>query len=242
MKKKAWMSWSSGKDSAWALHEVLQGSEFEVTALLTTVNTTHERVAMHAVRTALLKAQAEAVGLPLVQVDLPWPCPNGVYEERMRQAVERARSEGVTHMIFGDLFLEDIRAYREEKLAGTGISPVFPLWQRPTRELAQQMLQGGLRAQLTAVDPKRLSPDFVGRSFDAQLLQELPEAVDPCGENGEFHTFVHAGPMYRHPVPVTQGERVERDGFWFADLLPAFAESPGHPSASTEVESPWPPS
>lgn len=221
MKKKAWMSWSSGKDSAWALYEVLQRGEFEVTALLTTVNTTHERVAMHAVRTVLLQAQAEAVGLPLVQVDLPWPCPNGVYEQRMGEAVQRARSEGVTHMIFGDLFLEDIRAYREERLAGTGICPVFPLWQRPTRKLAEQMVQGGLRARLTSVDPKQLSPDFVGRHFDAAFLEELPEGVDPCGENGEFHTFVDDGPMYRHPISVERGERLERDGFWFADLLPA---------------------
>lgn len=223
MKKKAWMSWSSGKDSAWALHEVQKAGEYDVTALLTTVNATHERVAMHAVRSALLQAQAEAIGLPLVQVDLPWPCPNGVYEERMRAAVEQAKAEGVTHMIFGDLYLEDIRAYREEKLEGTGITPVFPLWQRPTRELAEQMVAGGLRAHLTAVDPKQLSSDFVGRTFDAELLRDLPEGVDPCGENGEFHSFVFAGPMLRQPISVTPGERVEREGFWFADLLPAAA-------------------
>lgn len=212
------LSWSSGKDSAWSLHVLRERAEFEVVGLLTTLNEAADRVAMHAVRRELLEAQAAAADLPLVAVDLPWPCSNADYEERMAAACARAVGEGVTHMAFGDLFLEDIRAYRVEKLRDTGLTPVFPLWQRPTEALARTMQTAGLRARITCVDPKQAPPEWVGRAWDAALLDELPDGVDPCGENGEFHTFVHAGPMFRAPIPVELGEVVERDGFRFADL------------------------
>jgi len=196
-----------------------QRGDFEITALLTTVNRTHNRVAMHAVREALLDAQAAAAGLPLVKVGIPSPCPNEIYERAMSAAMAQARAEGVTHMIFGDLFLEDIRKYREENLAKCGIAPVFPLWDLDTRILAEEMLAGGLRAVLTCVDPKKLDVRFAGRAFDEKLLADLPATVDPCGENGEFHTFACAGPMFASPIPVEVGKVVERDGFVFADLL-----------------------
>lgn len=217
---KAWLSWSSGKDSAWALQVALECGEFEVVALLTTVNATHGRVAMHAVRESLLDAQAEAVGLPLVKVSIPSPCPNAIYEAAMRKAMEQARAAGVTHAVFGDLFLEDIRAYRQKNLAACGMTPVFPLWKLDTRKLAQEMMAAGLGAYLTCIDPKKLAPSFAGRLFDARLLADLPAGVDPCGENGEFHTFAFSGPMFRLPIPVEVGEIMERDGFVFADLLP----------------------
>ena len=222
-KPKAWLSWSSGKDSAWSLHVMRQHGDFEITALLTTVNQTHSRVAMHAVRETILDAQAAAARLPLVKIPIPSPCPNEVYERAMADAMMRARSEGVTHVIFGDLFLEDIRKYREENLAKCGITPIFPLWRRNTRELAREMIAGGLRAFLTCVDPKQIDATFAGRVFDEQLLAEFPPSVDPCGENGEFHTCVVAGPMFKEPIPVQHGEIVERDGFIFADLVPAGA-------------------
>jgi uncharacterized protein (TIGR00290 family) len=215
------MSWSTGKDSAWALYLTRQHGEVDIVALLTTVNAAYARVAMHAVREALLDAQAEAVGLPLVKVPIPSPCPNAVYEKAMAAAIERARGEGITHMVFGDLFLEDIRKYREEKLTGTGIAPLFPVWGRDTTALARQMVDGGLRAYLTCVDPKRLDRVFAGREFNACLLAELPPGVDPCGENGEFHTYACQGPMFSKPIAIQRGEVVERDGFVFADLLPA---------------------
>jgi uncharacterized protein (TIGR00290 family) len=218
-RKKAWLSWSSGKDSAWSLEIVRRQGEFDVRALLTTVNAEYQRVAMHAVRESLLRAQAERTGLPLVTVPIPNPCPNAVYEEAMAEAVERARDEGITHMIFGDLFLEDIRRYREEKLADTGIKPVFPLWGLDTRRLAQDMVEGGLRALLTCVDPRKLDSSFAGRRFDAELLADLPAEIDPCGENGEFHTLAYEGPMFRAPIAVERGIVVERDGFVFADAL-----------------------
>ncbi|HEV2419237.1 MAG TPA: ATP-binding protein [Terriglobia bacterium] len=218
-KLKAWLSWSSGKDSAWALHAVRAQGEIEVVALLTTLNEAYHRVAMHAVREELLDQQAQAAGLPLVKVPLPWPCSNAAYEALMAEALSRAASEGVTHMIFGDLFLEDVRRYREEKLAGTGIQPVFPLWGINTARLAREMIQGGLRARLTCVDPKKLDRKFAGRLFDATLLEEFPPAIDPCGENGEFHTFAFAGPMFQHAVRVEPGEVVGREGFVFADLI-----------------------
>lgn len=221
MRAKALMSWSSGKDSAWALHVVRQRGDVEVVGLLTTLNQAHARVAMHAVREELLERQAAAVGLPLWKVPLPWPCSNDRYEAAMAAAVERARAEGISAMVFGDLFLQEIRRYREQKLAGTGIEPLFPLWELPTDELARDMLAGGLRAVLTCVDPRQLPARFVGRQFDAELLRELPAGVDPCGERGEFHTFAWAGPMLKAPVPVEVGERVERDGFAFADLTAA---------------------
>jgi uncharacterized protein (TIGR00290 family) len=217
---KAWLAWSSGKDSAWALHMARRDREFEVAALLTTVNRTHERVAMHAVRESLLEMQAAAAGLPLVKVPIPSPCPNEVYEQAMSEAMERAKAGGIRHIIFGDLFLEDVRAYREKQLGKCGMTPVFPLWGRDTRGLAGEMVAGGLSGYVTCVDPRQLDRTFAGRRFDRDLLAALPHHVDPCGENGEFHTFANAGPMFRAEVPVRVGEIVERDGFIFADLLP----------------------
>ena len=198
-----------------------QMPDVEVVGLLTTVNEVADRVAMHAVRSELLRVQAEAVGLPLHAVPIPWPCSNADYEGAMAGAIERAKSDRVTVMAFGDLFLQDIRAYRVEKLAGTGIAPLFPIWGIPTDSLAREMIGNGLRARLTCVDPKQLAAGFVGREFDAALLAELPPSVDPCGERGEFHTFAYAGPMFRRSIDIRAGEVVERDGFAFADLLPA---------------------
>lgn len=219
-KPKAWLSWSSGKDSAWSLHIMRQCGDFEITALLATVNEKYYRVAMHGVRESILDLQAAAVGIPLVKIPIPSPCPNDVYERAMAAAMARARSEGVTHVVFGDLFLEDIRRYREENLAKCGMNPIFPLWLRNTRELAQEMIASGLRAYLTCVDPKKLDRSFAGRAFDKEFLADLPAHVDPCGENGEFHTCVVAGPMFASPIDVSGGEIVERDGFIFADLVP----------------------
>ena len=215
------LSWSSGKDSAWSLHTLNERDDVEVVGLLTTVNETHDRVAMHAVRRELLERQAQAAGLSLRVVDLPWPCSNEIYEQRMGAAVEAIAAEGIRDMAFGDLYLEDIRDYRVKNLAGTGIEPQFPLWGRDTRELAEAMLEGGLRAVLTSVDPKQLPPEFVGRQYDHDLLRDLPESVDACGENGEFHTFVYAGPMFAEPLDVRVGRIVEREGFHFADVIPA---------------------
>jgi uncharacterized protein (TIGR00290 family) len=220
VRPKAILSWSSGKDSAWTLQVLRQQAEVDVVALLTTINEVHDRVAMHAVRTELLRAQAEATGIPLWPVPIPWPCSNADYEARVSIALTRARDAGITVAAFGDLFLEDIRRYREEKLSGTGLRPTFPLWGIPTPSLARDMVAGGLRARLTCVDPKQLAPSFAGREFDAALLAELPQTVDPCGERGEFHTFAYAGPMFARPVALRGGEVVERDGFVFADLLP----------------------
>ena len=217
---KALVAWSSGKDSAWSLHEVLRAGELEVVGLLTTVTSEFGRVSMHAVREALLDAQAAALGLPCRKVRIPWPCPNDAYEREMAAAVAEARAAGVTRIVFGDLFLAYIRAYREERLAGTGVAPVFPLWGRETALLAREMIAGGLVATLTCVDPRRLDRALAGRPFDAALLAALPAGVDPCGENGEFHTFVSAGPMFRAPLEVVGGEVVEREGFVFADVLP----------------------
>jgi len=216
---KALLCWSSGKDSAWTLHVLRQRGDVDVVGLLTTINQAHERVAMHAVRVALLEAQAEAVGLPLWQVPIPSPCSNQEYEAAMGKAIQRALDAGITAMAFGDLFLEDVRRYREQQLAGTGLTPLFPIWGLPTDALARDMVAAGLRARLTCVDPKQLPKSFAGRDFDAALLADLPASVDPCGERGEFHTFAYAGPMFRRPVPVRSGEIVERDGFVFADLL-----------------------
>ena len=230
------LAWSSGKDSAWAL-QVLRGAAAadpgapEVVGLLTTVNATHDRVAMHAVRRELLARQAASVGLPLAAVDIPWPCSNAEYERAMGAAMEAARAKGITQVAFGDLFLEDVRRYREEKLAGTGLAPAFPLWGRPTRALAEEMIAGGIVAHLTAVDPTRVPSGLAGRRFDAALLAELPAGADPCGENGEFHTFVCGGPMFRRPIPVRPGALVERDGVVFADLLPGEAGAQDGPEA-----------
>jgi uncharacterized protein (TIGR00290 family) len=220
VKPRVLLSWSSGKDSAWALHVLRGAGEVEVVGLLTTLNEAFDRVAMHAVRREVLEAQARAAGLPLVQVPIPWPCSNEQYEAAMAAALDRARAEWrITHAAFGDLFLEEIRAYREEKLRPTGLTPLFPLWRRPTGLLARQMVDGGLRAVITCVDPRRLSPSYAGRSFDTALLEKLPAGVDPCGENGEFHTLAVAGPMFSAALAVEVGEVVERDGFVFADVV-----------------------
>ena len=223
MKPRALLSWSSGKDAAWALHVLRQQGDVEVVGLLTTINRTFERVAMHAVREQLLETQAQAAGLPLWKVDIPFPCPNEAYEQAMGAACAKAAAEGIEVIAFGDLFLEDIRAYRVEKLSGTGLRPLFPLWGRDTVALAREMIAGGLKASLTCVDPKHLAASFAGRAFDAALLADLPSSVDPCGERGEFHSFAWDGPMFSHPVPIRRGEVVERDGFVFADLLPEAA-------------------
>jgi len=217
------LSWSTGKDSAWSLHVLRQTPGIEVAGLFTTVNAAFDRVAMHAVRRKLLEAQAAAAGLPLHVIEIPWPCPNEAYEAAMGAFVSAQKREGVAAMAFGDLFLEDIRDYREAKLAGSGIAPLFPLWGRGTGALAREMIAGGLKAHLTCVDPKKLPASFAGRAFDAGLLADLPLGVDPCGENGEFHTCVFAGPMFAHAIDVRLGSIENRDGFVFADLLPAAA-------------------
>lgn len=220
MKPKTLLAWSSGKDSAWALHVLRERGEVEVVGLLTTFNEAFDRVAMHAVRRELVEAQAAAAGLPLVPVMIPWPCSNAEYESRMRAAIDAARQQGVTQIAFGDLFLEDVRDYRIKLLAGSGIEPLFPIWCSPaeTPALARRMIAAGLETVLTCVDPKQLDGRFVGRRFDADLLAELPAGVDPCGERGEFHTFCDRGPMYSRNLPVAVGERVTRDGFHFAEL------------------------
>ncbi len=221
--KRVLLSWSSGKDSAWTLHRLRAMPGVEVVGLLTSFNEAADRVAMHAVRRSLVEAQARAAGLPLVSVALPWPCTNADYEARMKAALADARTRGVTHVAFGDLFLEDVRAYRERMLEGTGLAPLFPIWGCDTARLAREMVAHGLRAILTCVDPRRLPGAFVGRDFDHDLLEALPGDVDPCGENGEFHSFAHAGPMFSRPIAVRRGRRVTRDGFHFIDLLAADA-------------------
>jgi uncharacterized protein (TIGR00290 family) len=217
MHKKTWLSWSSGKDSAWALHVLRQSDKHEVTGLFTTINSAFDRVAMHAVRVALLREQALAVGLPLHLIGIPYPCSDEQYAVAMTDFVASAQSDGMQCMAFGDLFLQDIRRYREERMQGTGIAPVFPLWERPTRELLAEMLAGGLRAVLTCVDPKVLPAEFAGCELTLELLDSMPSGIDPCGENGEFHTFVFDGPMFARPLDIEMGEVVERDGFVFAD-------------------------
>lgn len=220
MKPKVLLSWSSGKDSAWALHVLRQRGEVDVVGLVTTFNGAFCRVAMHGVREELVRAQADAVGLPLWSVPLPSPCSNDEYETRMRAVFEKARSANVSAFAFGDLFLEDIRAYRVRQLAGTGLEPLFPIWGVPhdTPALARAMIASGLRATLACVDPRRLPSSFAGREFDSGLLTDLPAGVDPCGEHGEFHTFCHAGPAFDRSILVRVGEVVERDGFVFVDL------------------------
>ena len=217
--KKVLLSWSSGKDSAWTLHVLRQRADVVVTALLTTFNATANRVAMHAVRRDLVRAQAERAGVPLREVDLPWPCANDEYESRMRAACDRALADGITAVAFGDLFLEDVRAYRERQLAGTGLEPLFPLWGSPTDALARQMIAGGVKARISCVDPAQVPPALVGREFDAALLDALPRSADPCGENGEFHTFVYDAPVFERAIDVEGGVIVERDGFVFADVV-----------------------
>jgi len=218
---KVLLAWSSGKDSAWALHVLRRQRGTAVVGLLTTLNEAHDRVAMHAVRRRLLEMQAAAVGLPVRIVPIPSPCPNAAYEAAMERALTEAIADGIDAVAFGDLFLEDVRRYREERLAGTGLVPLFPLWGRPTDALARDMIASGQRATLTCVDPRALPASFAGRAFDHDLLRDLPGTVDPCGERGEFHSFAWDGPAFRHPVTVRRGDVVERDGFVFADLLPA---------------------
>jgi len=215
------LSWSSGKDSAWSLHVLRQRPDVSVVGLVTTVNAALDRVAMHGVRRALLEAQAEAAGLPLHVLPIPHPCPNTDYERIMGAFVAQQAAAGVEAMAFGDLFLEDIRRYREGKLAGSGIVPLFPLWGLDTGRLAREMIGGGLEAYVTCVDPKKLPRTFAGRRFDLGLLADLPADVDPCAENGEFHTFACAGPMFTRPIAVKTGEIVTRDGFVFCDVMPA---------------------
>jgi uncharacterized protein (TIGR00290 family) len=217
----AWVSWSSGKDSALSLATVREAGELDVVGLLTTVNSSVGRVAMHAVRQSLLEAQALSLDLPLEVVELPWPCSNQVYEAQMAAAIERARVAGISRMVFGDLFLEDVRAYRERSLAPTGIEPVFPLWQRPTDEVASAILTSGIQAILTCVDPAQAPASLAGRCYDEALIADLPSTVDPCGERGEFHTFVTDAPGFAWPIDVVVGEVVERDGFVFADVVSA---------------------
>jgi uncharacterized protein (TIGR00290 family) len=219
--KKVLLSWSSGKDSAWALHLLRQNPDIEVAALLTTFNQSADRVAMHAVRRELTHAQAERTGLPLWAVDLPWPCSNAEYETRMQAACDRAIAEKFHAVAFGDLFLEDVRGYRVRQLAQTGLEPLFPVWKVPTAQLAREMLAQGVKAKLTCIDPSKLDRSFAGREYDAALLNELPPGVDPCGENGEFHTFVYESPVFSSPIAVRMGEIVERDNFIFADVLSA---------------------
>jgi uncharacterized protein (TIGR00290 family) len=217
--KRILLSWSSGKDSAWSLHVLRQRGEYEVVGLLTTFNEAAGRVAMHAVRRELVEQQAVAAGLPLWSVPLPWPCASERYESLMAQTCAKAVSEGIQGVAFGDLFLEDVRTYREKQMAGTGLEPIFALWGLPTRALAEEMIAAGVRAKLTCVDTTKLSQSFVGREFDQALLSALPDGVDPCGERGEFHSFVYAGPMLNAAVPVSVGVTVSRDQFVFADLI-----------------------
>ena len=234
MPNRVLISWSSGKDSAWTLHVLRQQHDLEIAGLLTTFNEAFDRVAMHAVRRELVEAQAHAAGVPLWPVWLPWPCSNEIYEQRMLGALESAREQGVTHMAFGDLFLEDVRDYRIRLLAGSGITPLFPLWRQPesTPTLARDMLAAGVHAILTCVDPTQVDARFVGREYDAALLTELPAKADPCGERGEFHTFCYAGPMFDAPIPVTAGETIERDGFCFAEVCKRIVQTRGREYAN----------
>jgi uncharacterized protein (TIGR00290 family) len=217
--KRILLSWSSGKDSAWSLHVLRQRGEYEVVGLLTTFNEVADRVAMHGVRCELVERQSAAAGLTLWAVPLPWPCSNEQYEARMAQTCAKAVAQGIEGIAFGDLFLEDVRAYREKQMKGTGLEPVFPVWGLPTRALAEEMIAAGTRAKLTCVDTGKLDRSFAGREFDEALLSDLPAGVDACGERGEFHSFVYAGPMFDAVLPVSVGETVVRDQFVFTDLI-----------------------
>ena len=226
MKKKALVSWSSGKDSAWALQVLRRSNEYEIVGLLTTINSNFDRVAMHGVRRELVEAQADAAGLPLWKVPLPWPCSNQEYEAAMNSSYARATDAGVDVVAFGDLFLEDVRQYREDRMRGLDLNPVFPLWQVDTRQLIKDMWADGVRSRIVCLDPGKLPPSFAGRDLNQQLVDEFPPGIDPCGENGEFHTFVYDGPMFAHAIPVQSGDVVTRDGFVFIDLsLRAAAEA-----------------
>ena len=219
MRKKLLVSWSSGKDSAWTLHILRQSEEYEIVGLLTTINANFDRVAMHGVRRELLEAQAAAAGLPLWKVPLPWPCSNEQYEAAMGAACAKAIAAGVEAVAFGDLFLEDVRQYREDRMRGVGLTPIFPLWRLETGQLIHDMWADGIKSRIVCLDPKKLPAAFAGRDLDRSLLEEFPAGVDPCGENGEFHTFVYGGPMFVHAIPVQNGETVTRDGFVFTDIF-----------------------
>lgn len=221
-RQRVLLAWSSGKDSAWTLHVLRQQPDVEVVGLLTTFDNSANRVAMHAVRRQLAESQAQAAGLPLVSVELPWPCPNDAYERAMKAALDASKKKlDIEAVAFGDLFLEDIRNYREQQMSGTDLDPIFPIWHTPTDTLARDMIESGLQAIVTCVDPQQCPREFAGRHYDRHFLVDLPEHVDPCGENGEFHTFAFDGPMFDKPVNVTLGDIDDRDGFVFADLLPA---------------------
>ncbi len=221
MRQRTLLSWSSGKDSAWTLHRLRQDPEIEIAALLTTFNGEADRVAMHAVRRELVEAQAGRIGLPLWSIDLPWPCPNAVYESLMGDMCRRAVADGITAVAFGDLFLQDIRAYRERQMDGVGLRPLFPVWQIPTGDLAQESIRAGVKAKVTCIDLRKLDASYAGREYDGDFLDSLPPGIDPCGENGEFHTFVYDAPVFSCAIRVALGEKVQRDGFVFADLIPA---------------------
>jgi uncharacterized protein (TIGR00290 family) len=216
--KRILLSWSSGKDSAWCLHVLRQRHDFEIAGLLTTLNEEFDRVAMHGTRRSVLDAQARAADLPLWVIPLPWPCSNEIYESRMLEACARAMNDEIDAVAFGDLFLEDVRAYRVAQMKATGMEPLFPLWNIPTDQLAHEMIAGGLRSKLTCVDTKQLSAEFVGRDFDEELLSALPASVDPCGERGEFHTCVYDGPMFKAPIALQAGDKVMREQFSYADF------------------------
>jgi uncharacterized protein (TIGR00290 family) len=232
---RAAISWSSGKDSAMALYRIRMSRKFEVSCLLTTITDQFRRISMHSVREELLDLQAESVGVPVAKLRIPYPCPNNVYEQKMHQLLSELKTRGVTHCVFGDLFLEDVRRYREERLSQIGIQPVFPVWGENTRELAHEMIREGFRAVVTCVDTRKLDPSFAGRDFDRSFLDDLPRNVDPCGENGEFHTFVYDGPVFRKGIQVEVGERVLRDGYQFVDVLPTTGTDKPSPSIKVEI-------
>lgn len=219
MKRRTLLSWSSGKDSAWALYQLQSDPEIDLRGLFCTVNIEFNRVSMHAVRVELLQLQTEHIGIPLQVIEIPYPCSNEQYEEIMERFVEGARGENIEQFAFGDLFLEDVRSYRKEKLAGTSIIPVFPIWGIHTSQLSREMVSSGLRAVITCVDPKQLPEQFIGREYNQEFLNDLPQGVDPCGENGEFHSFAYAGPMFQKPLQISLGEVVHRDGFIFIDVI-----------------------
>lgn len=216
---KAYVSWSSGKDCAFSLWETRRTGLADIAGILTTINKSAERVAMHGTRADLLRRQADALGLPVLEVELPWPCSNEDYEAAMKGACGALQDRGVTHVVYGDLFLEDIRAYRDERMKEAGLEPLYPLWKRDTQALAREMIGSGLKAIVVCIDPKQIDRSFAGRWFDEKFLADLPESVDPCGENGEFHTCVVDGPMFAHPIKVELDEVVERSGFVYADVI-----------------------
>jgi len=221
MKKRTWLSWSSGKDSAWALHVLRRQPDIDVVGLFCTINQEFDRVAMHAVRIELLLQQAQNTGLPVRLIPIPHPCSDAQYGTIMKNFVGQAKQQGIECFAFGDIFLEDVRRYREANLADTGITPIFPFWGMPTAKLSREMVNGGLRAIITCIDPKHLSADFAGQEYGESFLERIPAHIDPCGENGEFHSFAFAGPMFKKPVNIAMGETVSHDGFIFTDLLPA---------------------